>query len=219
MADEQLRPFHLRRSSALYMGLFDEPAFAMLGNPAELFANLLRHLRPFGATVESLSVDTSTLAGAYVSCVINPDTVVRARVLGLEVFAKPSTLGTNASIALAEAAGAAISATALAKPVVRQELTLNVWGSIEGQTYQELAATHCPALTGQFAGLVPRIDWRGTDFVFGIEEAEDMQGGLFVRAVAIEPNADPIRSIAMRLKDRAKEAIATLGVDAGEYFQ
>ena len=72
----------IARSVGTYFGAFAEPAFALLGNPADFYTNLLRHLGPFGASLSSLSIETSSPAHAQVSCVINEFLSVRIKVTG-----------------------------------------------------------------------------------------------------------------------------------------
>jgi hypothetical protein len=74
----------VERSQVVYRGRFAEPAFAVLGNPAALYTNLLRHLRPFGATVDSLNINVAVLAEANVVCFL-PLGHVRVRLENLEV--------------------------------------------------------------------------------------------------------------------------------------
>ena len=75
------------RSQVAYRGRFAEPVFAVLGNPASLYTNLLRHLRPFGAAVDSLSINVTVLAEANVVCYLAFGHV-RVRLDNLEVFFK-----------------------------------------------------------------------------------------------------------------------------------
>ena len=132
--------FSLGRSFALYTARFAEPAFSLIGNPATLFGNLLKHLAPFGAELSSLSMDATSLPNAFVSCAITGDLIARVRVDGVEVYAKPSDLGTESVRAFAEAALAAVHETDPGRAFLAHEITLTMRGRLNGLTYQDFVS-------------------------------------------------------------------------------
>ena len=51
-----------------YTGYFESPVFHVLGNPADLYQNLLGRFHTYGADLQSLSVNLAELASARVQC-------------------------------------------------------------------------------------------------------------------------------------------------------
>lgn len=219
MPPSSLYPFVLRRSAALYIATFQEPAFALLGNPAVLFGSLLKHLAPFGARLEFLSMDTSSLPGAYVSCRISADLVARVKVDGLEVFAKPSDLGTEGVQAFAESAWSAVAASEANLRIVKQEVTLNLWGRLEGRTFREFIPSLVNPIRGaSFDGMMPELEWRGSDGAIAVEESRDDPGGVFFRTVATYPGEISLAEVGLAFKGRVRSLLEGIGIDAGPKF-
>jgi hypothetical protein len=73
------------RVQVQYTGGFAEPAFAALGNPAPIYASLLREFQSFGADVKGLSIDLSVLSQANITCSFHGG-LVRVWLERVEVF-------------------------------------------------------------------------------------------------------------------------------------
>jgi hypothetical protein len=67
-----------------YEGRFTAHHFGLLANPVPIYQSLLRNLSSDGATLESLKIEATSLAGANISCVL-PSATVRLRIDKLEV--------------------------------------------------------------------------------------------------------------------------------------
>ena len=74
-----------RRVDIRYNGWFAEPVFRVLGNPADLYGSFLRHLAPYGATLDGLITDFAVLARTNVGCHLTSGTI-RVWVDRLEVW-------------------------------------------------------------------------------------------------------------------------------------
>ncbi len=216
MTSGSLRPYPIARSVGTYFGAFAEPAFALLGNPADLYTNLLRHLGPFGASLSSLSIDTSSPAHAYVACVINEFSSVRIKVTGVEVNVLVSEVGVEGAHRLVNAAWLAVRTTDSSLKPVTQTLTFEFWGRVEGETYQEMGRRLAHPVGGQAPS---EIRWPmpagGAAGAISISEAPNEPGGLFTRAVT-SFGSESIEEIAPRVRVLLRGWLAELGIDAGE---
>jgi hypothetical protein len=216
MTRGDLRPYPITRSAGTYFGAFAEPAFALLGAPAELYANLLRHLAPFGASIRSLSIDVSSVANAHVSCVINEFASVRITVTGVEVQVLLSEVGVDGAHRLVNAAWLAVRSTDSSLRPVTQTLSFQFWGRVEGETYQEMGSRLARAVGGQPPS---EVHWPmpagGPAGALEIAGVVDEPGGLFTRAVT-SFGGESIEEIAPRVRVLLRGWLAELGVDAGE---
>jgi hypothetical protein len=216
MTRGDLRLYPITRSVGTYFGAFTEPAFAMLGDPAELYTNLLRHLAPFGASINSLSIDVSRLADAQVSCVINEFLSVRIKATGVEVTVLLSEVGVEGAHRLVNAAWLAVRSTDSSLKPVTQTLTFQFWGHVEGETFQELGRRLAHPIGGQPPS---EVHWPmpagGPAGALEIAAMADEPGGLFTRAVT-SFGSESIEEIAPRVRVLLRAWLAELGVDAGE---
>ena len=216
MTSGSLRHYPIARSVGTYFGAFAEPAFALLGNPADLYTNLLRHLGPFGATLGSLSVDMSSPARAQVACVISEFLSVRINVTGVEVQVLVSEVGVEGAHRFVNAVWLAVrSADSSLKPVT-QTLTFQFWGRVDGESYQELGRRLAHPVGGQAPS---EIRWPmpagGAAGAMTIAESANEPGGLFLRVVT-SFGSESIEEIAPRVRLLLRGWLAELGIDAGE---
>jgi len=216
MTNGNLRPYPITRGAGTYFGAFAEPAFALLGNPAELYTNLLRHLGPFGASINSLTIDAGSPASAHVSCVINEFVSVRIKVTGVEVNVRLSEVGVEGAHRLVNAVWLAVRSTDSSLKPVTQTLTFHFWGRVEGETYQELGRRLAHPVGGQ----APReVHWPmpsgGAAGALEIAESTDEPGGLHIRAVT-SFGSESVEEIAPRVRVLLRGWLAELGINAGE---
>ena len=216
MSSGSLRPYPIARSVGTYFGAFAEPAFALLGNPADLYANLLRHLGPFGASINSLSLDASSPAHAHVACVINEFLSVRIKVTGVEVNVLVSEVGVEGAHRFVNAVWLAVRSTDASLKPATQTLTFQFWGHVEGETYQEIGRRLAQPIGGQAPS---EIRWAipagGAEGAITIAASPNEPGGLFVRAVT-SFGRESLEEIAPRVRVLLRGWLAELGIDAGE---
>jgi hypothetical protein len=216
MTSGQLRPYPITRGAGTYFGAFAEPAFALFGNPAELYTNLLRHLGPFGASISSLSIGGSSPADAHVACVINEFLSVRIKVTGVEVDVVLSEVGVEGAHRFVNAAWLAVRSTDSSLRPVNQILTFQFWGKVEGETYQDLGKRLARPVGGQGPS---EIRWPmpagGAAGALSIAETATEPGGLFTRAVT-SFGSESIEEIAPRVRVLLRGWLAELGIDAGD---
>ena len=216
MTSGDLRAYPIARAAGTYVATFAEPAFALLGNPADLYTNLLRHLGPFGASINSLAIDVSSPAHAHVSCVINEFLSVRVKATGVEVNVLLSEVGVEGAHRFVNAAWLAIrSADSSLKPVT-QTLTFQFWGRVDGETYQELGRRLARPVAGQAPS---KVHWPmpsgGAAGALEIAETANEPGGLFTRAIT-SFGSESLEDIAPRVRVLLRGWLAELGIDAGE---
>jgi hypothetical protein len=216
MTSGDLRPYPISRAAGTYAGAFAEPAFTLLGNPAELYTNLLRHLGPFGASINSLSVEASSPARAQVACVINEFLSVQIKATGVEVNVLLSEVGVEGAHRFVNAAWLAVRSTDSSLKPATQTLTFQFWGRVEGETYQEIGKRLAHPVGGQAAS---EIRWpmpaAGAAGSLSIAETANESGGLFLRAVT-SFGSESLEEIAPRVRVLLRGWLAELGIDAGE---
>ena len=216
MTSGSLRPYPIARSVGTYFGAFAEPAFALLGNPADLYTNLLRHLGPFGASLSSLSIDISSPAHAHVACVINEFLSVRIKVTGVEVNVLVSEVGVEGAHRFVNAAWLAVRSTDSSLKPVSQTLTFQFWGRVEGETYQEMGRRLAHPVGGQAPSEIrwpmPAGGAAGADF--DCRDAERTGRAVHARGHVVWQES--IEEIAPRVRVLLRGWLAELGIDAGE---
>jgi hypothetical protein len=216
MTSGHLRPYPITRSAGTYVATFAEPAFALLGNPSELYTNLLRHLGPFGASIDSLSLDASSPAVAHVSCVINEFLSVRVKATGVEVNVLLSEVGVEGAHRFVNAAWLAVRSTDSSLKPATQTLTFQFWGRVEGESYQEIGRRLAHPLGGQAPSAVRwPMPSGGAAGAIEIAEPANDSGGLFTRAVT-SFGRESLEEIAPRVRVLLRGWLAELGIDAGE---
>ena len=164
---------------------FEEPVFAVFGNPANLYTNFLRHLGPFGATLKDLRIDLSDLAQANAGCLVGSGHV-RVWVDHLEVFLRDVQSQKDVKQFI-ESAWAVMSATDKTFRPARQSVALSAWARTDEafSTYVRRFVT-----TPRDAdGWKPSVEFSEVDedgktiSSVRLEEAASIPGGLFVRSV------------------------------------
>jgi hypothetical protein len=216
MTSGDLRSYPIARAAGTYAGAFAEPAFALLGNPADLYTNLLRHLGPFGASIHSLTIAMGSPAEAHVSCVINEFLRVRVKASGVEVDVLLSEVGVEGAHRFVNAAWLAIRSTDSSLKPVTQTLTFQFWGRVQGETFQELGRRLAHPVGGQAPNAVRwSMPLGGAAGALEISESANDPGGLFTRAVT-SFGSESLEEIAPRVRVLLRGWLAELGIDAGE---
>lgn len=169
-----------------YTGNFAEPVFSVLGNPANLYTNLLRRLAPFGANARGLNIYLAVLDQANVSCLLASG-VVRVWLDRLVVSAL--NVQTQRDIEqIVKNAWAAMSDTDESLRPIRHTVTLSTWSRLKDESFssyiQRFVKTP-PTLAGWKAA----VEFRevGEDAASAgsvhLSEAVNIPEGLFLRAV------------------------------------
>ena len=195
---------------------FEEPAFALLGNPANLYTNFLRHLGPFGATLKDLRTDLSILAQANVGCLV-PSGHVRVWVDHLEVFLRDVQSQEDVK-RLIESAWAVMSATDKTFRPAGQSVALSALARTDEafSTYvRRFVATPRDADGWKPSVQFNEVNEDGkTISSVGLEEAASIPGGLFVRSVLTwGPIALRIDELFEAFDTRLREQLALLGLE------
>jgi len=177
------------RVQVLYRGSFREPVFGVLGNPAKLYANLLRHLAPFGADVRSLSINLSVLAEANVNCHLPSVKFgsVRVSLDHLEVLLPDAESQRQVGQVL-DHAWSVMSETDESLRPVRHAVTLFVWARLKDEVFSSYIRKFVMTPPND-AGWKAAVEFRETADnganvgVVHLEEAANIPEGLFLRSV------------------------------------
>jgi hypothetical protein len=178
-----------------YRGYFAEPVFGVLANPAGLYANLLRHLRPFGATVGGLTINLAVLAQANVSCLFASG-FVRVVLDHLELFVRDLQSQSQFEEILTAAVEAMRETDASLKPV-QHDVTMLSWLRMKDETFTSYVRRFVTKPERLMASK-PRVGFVevGTDGRFmrsiDLEEAADIREGMFFRTrIQLSGDATP----------------------------
>lgn len=177
-----------------YHGYFAEPAFAVLGNPATLYTHLLRQLRAFGATVDSLNINLAVLGDANVTCALGPMGIVRVWINRLEVLMSNAQSEKDFTQVLT-AAWSVLEDTDPSLRPVRHDIALATWSRLQGEVYSTFIQRFVNAPQTDATSGKPTIILRSTagNSVL-IDEAASISEGLFLRSTLHlgvgEPNLD-----------------------------
>lgn len=135
--DLTLRPL---RSDVHYRGNFKENAWGLLTAPAPLYRSMLKHLGPFGGTLQSLKIDTASLADANLSCtLLELNTAIRIRLDRFEYDCwKLNEVGAEGAQRLLCAIWAAIHEADDSMELVTHIVDLNIVAEVAGGTSTEL---------------------------------------------------------------------------------
>ena len=173
------------RVQAQYLGRFREPAFGVLANPAGLYSNLVGHLRRFGASVNSLSVNLAVVSQASVVCHLDVG-MVRVSLEQLEVFVRDVESESQIS-ELLTAALRAMSETDTALVPVRHEATILTWARLEPESFSSYIRRFVTVPSGMTTRVKPTVEFveygeSGTVVAaLRMEEAATIPEGLYVR--------------------------------------
>ena len=193
-----------------YAGYFEHPIFHVLGNPADLYQNLLRRFHSYGADLQSLSVNLAELAGARVQCTFPPIGMVNVHLDRLEVFLADVSDLSQAS-AVVESAWLSVTDTAPSLRVATHEVTLSAWAQLENLDYRSYITRFVttpadewqPAVQFSHAGKSSRGSLL-------LEESNRVAGGLFARSIAAVENVEC--SVAQLMPRFAEQLSAQLRV-------
>jgi hypothetical protein len=208
----------IERSQVQYRGRFAEPVFSVLGNPASLYASLLRHLRQFGASVGGLSINVDVLAEANVACLLSMG-IVRVRLDHVEVFLKEVPSETQIKGILA-ATFAAMSDTHESLHPIRHEATFAMWATID-----EGFSTYIRKLITVPSGFVrakPSVDiveFGDSGEPVGsvrMEEATGIPDGLYLRSsIELGAAAADANQLYSMFRTKMLAQLKALGLDFG----
>ena len=173
------------RVQAQYRGYFAEPIFAILGNPARLYTNLLRFLAPVGATTSGLNISLSVLAQANVTCYLSGG-IVRVWIDHLEVSVPDVASQKQFEDLLARALAAVLETDESLRPV-KHEAILDAWTRLKEEPFSAYVRRFVtPPNSGE--RWRPSIEFTqlgegGTSMgSVRLEEAAHIPEGLFVRS-------------------------------------
>lgn len=124
------------RSDLYYRASFTENVWGLLTAPAPLYRSMLKHLSPFGATLQSLRIETSSLADAYVSCtLLELNTAIRVRLDRLEYDCwKLHEVGSDGAQRILQAIWAAVRDADSAAQLATHTVNLNIVAEVVGST-------------------------------------------------------------------------------------
>lgn len=193
---------------------FAEPAFALLGHPTPLYAELLRKLGPFGADVSTLSLDVSSLEAAHVACQL-PGATIRVRLTGIEVVFD-SFFATKENDSLLDATWNAVHVADESLNIRAYDINRALWGAIEGG-FAHFAGNHIRTIeSGAVSSFPKRAAWDvkigDTPGSLAIEESSRIPGDIFLRISTEYGGAfTPLEASATANKD-AETAMASVGL-------
>ncbi len=132
------------RSDVRYRGNFKENAWELLTGPVRLYRTMLKHLGPFGATLQTFKIETPSLADANVSCtLLELNTVVRIRLNGFEYdCGKLNEVGIEGAKRILCAIWAAIHEADDSIELGTHLLDLNIVAEIVGATSSRLLSRY-----------------------------------------------------------------------------
>jgi hypothetical protein len=209
-----LKPARVQSSIRTHLAVFREPAFALLGNPAPLYSELLKRLAKHGATVGSLNLDVGNLETAHVLCQLR-DATVRVRLLGLEVvFHTFKPLKTHQEIF--EASLAAVFEADHRQGVGRYDLTLGVWVEVDGG-YEKFIDELIPSSkSGDISFTTARAAWKVSigqvSGVISIEAGAERSETLFARIALSYPDSLGFAGANASFDDDILKCLGALGL-------
>lgn len=124
------------RTDVRYRGNFNEHSWGLFTEPVLLYRSLLKHLAPFGATLQGLRAETADLPSTQVSCsLIDLDTNVRVRLDRLEFDCwKLHEVGAEAAERALQAVWAALREADESIQLGPQTVELNILAKLVGST-------------------------------------------------------------------------------------
>lgn len=203
--------------TVLYAGFFAEPVFGVLGNPAKLYTNLLRHLASLGASVNRLSINVSVLTEANVTCGLESGEV-RVWLDRLEVLVK-NIESYGKMKAAVERAWTVMSETDESLRPIKHRVTLIAWARLKDETFESYIRRFLTA-PPDAPSWKPKLEFDeiGMDGVFvssiRLEEAVGLPDGLFVRSVVDLGAAAPdIEQLASAFDEKLRAQLRRVGVE------
>jgi hypothetical protein len=206
----------IKRAQVVYRGRFREPVFAALGNPAPLYASLLRHLKPFGAGIDSLSINVTVLAEANLSCYL-PFGLIRIHLEYVELFIRDFG-GEEHLRNVTKSLFAALSETGADLSPVRHEGTLMLWLTLD-VPFSAYVQQFVSPPSGEHT-LKPSLELReftneGTPLgATRMEETEGISEGLFVRTeVSLGDEPPDVDGLYKAFEKRFNQRFQMLGLE------
>lgn len=134
----------LIRSELHYRGAYNDNAFELLGGPVPLYRNLVKHLEPFGVTLQNLKLESPNLADSHVSCgLLELNVGIRVRVDRLEVdFWRLHEIGANSANRIVLATWTAVREASDLVGIASHFVDLIMIAEILGE--------NCPALMNRY---------------------------------------------------------------------
>jgi hypothetical protein len=132
------------RSELHYRSKFEEIAWGLLTIPVPLYQGMLKHLSPFGATLQSLRVETASLADAQVSCsLLDLNAAIRVRLDRVEFDCwKLHEVGSDAAQQVLRAVWAAIHEADDSIRTGAHIVDLNIVAEVVGSTSAQLLSRY-----------------------------------------------------------------------------
>lgn len=171
-----------------YTGYFESPVFHVLGNPTDLYQNLLGRFHTYGADLQSLSVNLAELASARVQCTFPPIGMVNVYLDRLEVFLADVKDPSQAS-AVVESAWLSLADTAPSLKVTTHEVALSAWAQLERLDFRSYITRF---VTPPADGWQPAVQFShaGTSSRGSLllEESNRVPGGLYAKSIVAVEN-------------------------------
>ena len=132
------------RSELHFRANFKENAWGLLTAPVPLYRGMLKHLGPFGATLQSLRIETASLADAHVSCtLLDLNTAIRVRLDRVEYDCwKLHEVGAEAAQQVLRATWAAIHEADDSIQLRAHIVDLNIVAEVVGSTSAQLLSRY-----------------------------------------------------------------------------
>jgi hypothetical protein len=209
-----LRSIRIEHCVRTHLGSFEEAAFALLGNPAPLYTELLRRLGPYGATVKSLNMDVGSLESAHVACQLSEATV-RVRLMGLEVvFNAFEATATHDSII--ESAWSAIQSADSKIRLQQHDFTVGLWAAVDGGYALLVRDLVRPINNSSLVSAPTRAAWDlkigEVHATIGVDEATDQKDNLFTRITANYPGSLSLLAASAAFIKDSRTAVEALGL-------
>lgn len=171
-----------------YTGYFESPVFHVLGNPADLYQNLLGRFHAYGADLQSLSVNLAELASARVQCTFPPIGMVNVYLDRLEVFLADVKDPSQAS-AVVESAWLSLADTAPSLRVTTHEVALSAWAQLERLDFKSYITRFVTTPADEWRPAV-QFSHAGTSSRGSLllEESNRVPGGLYAKSIVAVEN-------------------------------
>lgn len=132
------------RSDVLYRGNYKENAWGLFVEPVLLYRCMLKHLGPFGATLQGLRVETAELASSNVRCHLpDLDTDIRVRLDCVEYACRSlHQVGAEVAQKVLRAVWAAIHEADESIQPGAQTVDLNLVAKVAGSTSAQLLSRY-----------------------------------------------------------------------------
>lgn len=205
------------RVQTQYRGYFAEPVFAVLGNPAKLYTNLLRHLASFGATISGLNINLSVLAQANVSCYLSSG-FIRVSVDHLEVYLPDVDSQKQVEQVLSHTFAVMLETDESLRPI-RHGVTLQAWARLKEEPFSSYIRRFVttPAEVTRWKPTVEFVELGEDGTTIGsirLEEAAHIPEGLFVRSTLnLGSGAPRVDELVTAFTDRLRGQLKAVDLD------